>query len=132
MRVAIPIARGRVSPVFDTAGVLLVVAIDDGREVSRSRIDLQNLTAPDRVNRLTSSDVEVLLCGAISQPLYDMLEIAGIEVMPFLSGDVEVILSAYADKMISDPRFLMPGCGGTKRCRQRRRSNRRSGRKEAK
>ncbi len=132
MRIAIPISRGRVSPVFDTAGVLLVVTIDDDHETSRARIDLQNITLPDRVNRLTSSHVEVLLCGAISQPLYDMLEVAGIEVTPFLSGDIEVLLNAYVEEMISDPRFLMPGCGGTKRCRQRRRMNRRIERKETK
>jgi predicted Fe-Mo cluster-binding NifX family protein len=132
MRIAIPISRGRVSPVFDTAGVLMVVTVEDGQEISRSRVDLQDLGVPARVNQLTSSGVKVLLCGAISQPLYDMLEVAGIEVTPFLSGDVEVLLNAYCEEMISDPRFLMPGCGGSKRCRQRRRLNRHNGRKETK
>jgi hypothetical protein len=35
MRIAIPQWQGRVSPVFDVAGILLLIDIEDGREIGR-------------------------------------------------------------------------------------------------
>ena len=107
----------------------MVVNIDGAQETTRDRIEIHDLSLPDRVNRLTSSGIEVLICGAISEPLYDMLELAGIEVTPFLSGDAEGLLNAFIEERISDPRFLMPGCRGIKR-RRRRCKNRRGERKD--
>ena len=89
MIVAIPAWSGRVSPVFDTASRLLVADIDAGGEVDRRLIDLGNGSAHERVKRLTSAGIDVLLCGALSRPLFDMLEAAGLQVVPFLSGSVD-------------------------------------------
>ena len=72
MRVAIPVWQSRVSPVFDTAGHLLIVDVEDGREVHRAEASILGLSLPDRVNRLVEFDVDVLLCGAISRQLAGM------------------------------------------------------------
>ncbi len=124
VKVAVPEWKKRVSPVFDTARSVLVVDVDARKEVGRSRIELGNGPLQDRVSALIASGVTVLLCGAISRPLYDMLESAGIEVTAFLSGPTEVVLEAFMEERITDPRFLMPGCCGKKRRRNRGRRNR--------
>jgi len=124
VKVAVPEWKERVSPVFDTARSVLVVNVDARKEVGRSRIELRNGPLQDRVSALTASGVTVLLCGAISRPLYDMLESAGIEVTAFLSGPTEVLLEAFMEERITDPRFLMPGCCGKRRRRNRGRRNR--------
>lgn len=118
MKVAIPISRERVSPVFDTAETLVVVDFDGKREDSRYRVEMQSRSLPDRAKRLTGNGIEVLLCGAISRHLFDMLDAAGIKVMPFLSGNAETLLNAFIEDRISDPQYLMPGCCG-RRCRRR-------------
>jgi predicted Fe-Mo cluster-binding NifX family protein len=122
MKVAIPIFRDRVSPVYDAAETVLILEFDDRRETSRYRLDLQGGALTQRVEKLSANGVDVLLCGAISRPLYDMLELAGIKVRPFLSGDVDRVLRAYLDGRLSEPQFSMPGC-----CEKRRR--RRTGRR---
>lgn len=119
MIVAIPIWRGRISPVYDTAGCAAIVEFDRGREVSRKTVDLPGETLRQRVDSLGAAGVEVLLCGAISHRLREMLDAAGIRVIPFLSGDAECVLQAFAPKRMVDSRFLMPGCCG----RRRRRGN---------
>ena len=124
MKVAIPVWKERVSPVFDTARSVLVVVVEIRTEVTRSLIELRKGSLHDRVEALTDNGVNVLLCGAISRPLYDMLETAGIEVTPFLSGPTERVLEAFMEERISDPRFLMPGCCGKTRRRKRERRNR--------
>lgn len=121
MKIGVPIWAGRVSPVFDTAETLLVVNVDGGRQVSRERVGLPKGPLHDRVNRLAASEIDVLLCGAISRPLYDMLVAAGIDVNPFLSGEVDALLESALQRGTIDRRFLMPGCGGRGR---RRRSGR--------
>ena len=124
MKVAVPEWKDRVSPVFDTARSVLVVVVDTHKEVRRDRIELRKGPLHGRVEALTNSGVDVLLCGAISRPLYDMLETAGIEVTPFLSGSTEEVLEAFMEERIADPRWLMPGCCGKIRRRQRGRRNR--------
>ena len=130
MKVAVPEWKDRVSPVFDTARSVLVVLVNTRKEVRRDHIELRKGSLHGRVEALTNSGVNVLLCGAISRPLYDMLETAGIEVTPFLSGPIETVLEAFMEERISDPRLLMPGCCGKRRRRQRERRNRPRERKE--
>jgi predicted Fe-Mo cluster-binding NifX family protein len=117
MRVAVPVSRDRISPVFDTAERMLVVDLEDGRETSRRLAEIWSRTLPDRVGILTTGGVDVLLCGAVSRPLYDMLELAGIRVTPFLAGPAEVVLKAYLEDRLPEPQFQMPGCCGRRRRR---------------
>ena len=130
MKVAVPEWEHRVSPVFDTARSVVVVAVDSRREVSRSRIELNKGSLHDRVDALRAGGVDVLLCGAISRPLYEMLESAGIEVTPFLSGQIEELLQAFMEDRITDPLYLMPGCCQRRRRRRSKGKQRTTERKE--
>lgn len=111
MKVAIPVWQSRVSPVFDAAQWLYVFEIRDGKEVSRTQQPIWGLSASGRVNRLNELGVNVLLCGAISRPLADMIATADIKVVPWLAGDINEVLGWYMAGSPMDSRFLMPGCG---------------------
>ncbi len=112
MRLAIPVWNGRVSPVFDTAGQLLVVDIEQGGERSRRSEELSGSFPAWRVRRLEELGVSVLICGGISRPLASMLAAAGIRLVPWTAGSVEEVLTAYLGGRLPDPRWLMPGCAG--------------------
>jgi len=113
--VAIPHWQGRVSPVFDVAGSVLIVEIDAGR-VGRCRdIVLADEDPQDRAAALTAAGAGVLICGAVSWPLKIALAAAGIEVIPQICGDVESVLAAYLDGGLARDDFLMPGCRGRQR-----------------
>jgi len=114
MKVAIPHWQGRVSPVFDVAGNVLVVEIDDGVEQARRDVAFDAEDRQARAARLTETGADVLV--AVSA--------AGIEVVPQTCGDVERVLAAFIDGRLDQGAFLMPGC-----CGQRRRfqAGRRSG-----
>jgi len=125
MKVAIPHWQGRVSPVFDVAGNMLVVDIDDGVEHARRDVVLDVEDLQGRAARLTESGVNVLVCGAISRPLEMAVSAAGIEVIPQTCGDVERVLAAFINGRLNQGAFLMPGCCG--RRRRFRAGRRRSG-----
>ena len=127
MKVAVPIWKDRISPVFDTAGTLLVVDFENGLEISRYRIEMRNESLSYRVKKLKDSEADAMLCGAISRSLFDMLTAAGVEVTPFLSGNVESLLRAFIEDRLADGRYLMPGCCGWRRQKRTGRRNKPNG-----
>ena len=114
-KIAIPEWNGRVSPVFDTASELLIVETAGNEPVERRTEPITETLILQRVNRLKELDIDLLLCGSISNPLRRMVEGAGIQVVPWLSGPVEEILTAYLGGSLGNGNFAMPrgrGRGG--------------------
>lgn len=125
--VAIPHWRGRVSPVFDVAGNVLLVRIDGGAEAERRDVPFESDDPRGRAARLAECGADVLICGAISRPLEMAVTAAGLEVIPQTCGDVETVLAAYMNGGLKQDAFLMPGCCG--RRRRFRGGGRRAGRR---
>jgi predicted Fe-Mo cluster-binding NifX family protein len=109
MKIAIPVWNGLVSSVFDFAHRLLLVDIQDVRQINRSEISLSSESAPQRAGRLRTLGVDVLICGAVSQPLMYMLTASGIEVLPYVTGHVDEVLQAYITGQLGQPQFILPG-----------------------
>ncbi len=123
MNVAIPTWGGRISPVLDTAGRLLVVRADAGQPCQRREVALSAADLPGRANEVVALAVDVLICGAVSQVLEGMLVRRGIKVISHVCGDVEEVVACYLAGESPQDRFGMPGC-----CqRRRRRAGRRGG-----
>jgi predicted Fe-Mo cluster-binding NifX family protein len=119
MKLAIPVWQGRVSPVFDVAGQLLLVELTDGREIAREEQVIQEIMPDLRAKKLAELGVETLICGGISQSLEAMLADDGIRVIARICGGVEEVLAAFLARRLGDERFAMPGCCGGRRQRQR-------------
>lgn len=94
MRLAIPIWEKRVSPVFDTAERLLIVDVEEN-EISYRQGSLALCPSQQRMQLLNQLGVAILICGAITRPLWEGLVNSGIEVIPNICGDVDLILQSY-------------------------------------
>jgi predicted Fe-Mo cluster-binding NifX family protein len=121
-RIAIPLWQDRVSPVFDTAARVLLVDVDGSGPLNRFAVDLPNGSLRQRATRLAENGTDVLICGAISRPLCELVEAAGVKVKPFLSGPLDELIHAFVEGSLSDSRFAMPGCGNRRRRKRRRRA----------
>ncbi len=119
--IAIPVWEDQVSTTFDFARKLLIVEAEGAREISRSEVILSEEPVARMARQLRDLTVQVVLCGAISQPLARAMSRAGIQVIPYISGEVDPVLAAYLCGQLSEPRFLQPGCqsGARRRWRQR-------------
>jgi len=124
MRLAIPHWQGRVSPVFDVAGSLLLIDLNHGLETARRGIDLVEEPSSGRARSMVNLGIDTLICGAISRPLERAIASAGIEVISQTCGDIEQVLSAYVQGRLCQEKFFMPGCQGWK---MRHRWGRRNG-----
>ena len=127
MKLAITNWQSRVSPVFDTAEHLMILDVGDGAEVSRLEYPMAGLAPAQRIKRLAELKVDVLICGAISRPLINMMNKYEIKVIPHISGEVNDVVARYLAGRPLDGRFLMPGCGRRNRfqggCRRGRARN---------
>ena len=110
MRLAIPIWAGRVSPVFDVAGQLLVVDLREDKEVAREVHPTHALSLHRRAEFLSELGVEVLVCGAISQSLELALVDKGIRVIARISGEAVDVLRAFLANRLGEAAYRMPGC----------------------
>lgn len=115
MTVAIPQWEGRVSPVFDVARSLLLIAIEDGREVRRDEKPLDRAGLHGRAAEVSGLGVDVLICGAISAPLEERLVMSGVQVIGFVCGAIDDVVTAFLSDGLAQPAFWMPGCGGRRR-----------------
>lgn len=115
MKIAVPTWQGRVSPVFDTARHVRCFDVADGTGRPAGEVELPPEPDAARLSKLQENEVSVLLCGAISQPVAAKLSAAGIRLVPFLAGDVEEIVQAFATGRLEAECFRMPGCCGRAR-----------------
>ena len=119
MKIAVTIWEKRISPVFDSSGLLLIVEINNDKIISR-REEPFNSDAPFLlVNRLNDLNVNILICGAISQMPATVIEQGGVLLIPFIGGIVNDVLDCCAKGNSPATEFLLPGCGRMKCCRQR-------------
>jgi predicted Fe-Mo cluster-binding NifX family protein len=126
MKIAIPIWNGCVSSAFDFSHRLLLVEVENGEEVKRSEVSSSIQSIPEKANQLKTLGVEVLICGAISRSLASLVRASGIEVLPYVVGQIDEIVEAYLMGRLVRPQFILPGSwpgarrGFRRRCRARR------------
>jgi predicted Fe-Mo cluster-binding NifX family protein len=104
MKIAIAHWQSRVSPVFDVADHLFLIAVENGREVHRDSLRLAGRDPFGRARELSELGVDVLLCGAVSLTLEKALIGAGIRVLGFLAGELESVITAFLDGQLGDGR----------------------------
>ena len=112
MKVALSIWNNRISPVFDTSRHILIVEVVDGEEKSRGEHSIEELFPPLRARRIKELGIDLLICGAISNPVACLIDSLGIRLLPWVSGEVEEVLGAFKRGELAQPRYLMPGCRG--------------------
>lgn len=95
---------------FDVSTRLLVVDVEDGAEAGRNEVVLKEAQFRPRARRLTALGVDVLICGAISNGLEQMLVSAGVRVIGHSCGMVGDVLEAFISGRLTGRAFLMPGC----------------------
>lgn len=95
---------------FDTAGSVLLIDVEDGREIRRESRSLRRNELLARAGEFLKLEANVLICGAISAPLETLLISSGVHVIGFLCGPVDEVVAAFLSGNIAKPEFLMPGC----------------------
>jgi predicted Fe-Mo cluster-binding NifX family protein len=110
MKVALPIWDDRVSPVFDVAHELLVTDVNGQAVGTQATHVIAETDAAARAKTVADLGVTVLICGAISQALEQLLLSRGVRVIPRKYGDAHEVLTAHITRRLDEPQYTMPGC----------------------
>ncbi len=118
MKVGMTVWDGRISPVFDAARQMLVFDVQKGHVVGSREEPLPDDQPIRKIESLRSGGIEVLVCGAISVPVADMVRAARIQLIPYVAGSIGDVLRAFLTGHLPNPSLQMPGCcGGQRRFR---------------
>lgn len=112
MKVAVTIWGERISPLFDASRRLLIVELENACIKERSHVMFDPERPSDLARTLAALDVKVLICGAVSQIPAKIIAAGGITLIPFITGDVNHVITAYAKGDPIARAFIMPGCRG--------------------
>ena len=127
VNIAVTVWGQRVSPVFDAARTLLIAEIDHGALMGTSLLGFDPAHPGELVRLLRARQVVVLICGAVSAEPAALLEAAGFDLVPFVTGPVSRVLEAFARGQAFDRELCMPGCGAALCCGGRIRRGREIG-----
>jgi len=109
MKVAITVWGNRISPVFDSAQTILLAEIENGEIISRKREFLPRLVASRLARMVAETQIDTLICGAISERPALIIQQSGIALLSFVGGNAEQFLEDYAAGRPLEL-FRMPGC----------------------
>lgn len=110
MRAAFSLWNQRIAPVFDVAPTFYLVDHQTGRIEMETLDSAQALLPLGKVLRLVELKINTLVCGAISEPLHDMMIAYGIGVIPFVAGEVHHVIEMWLHGEFNSENHLMPGC----------------------
>lgn len=112
MRLALTVWKGRISPVCDVARRLLLLTIEGGKVTHKSERELSADSYMQQAVLLLDAKPDVLICGAISRLLADLLLAQDVRLLPFVTGTEEEVVEAYLKGAMLSPALVMPGCRG--------------------
>jgi predicted Fe-Mo cluster-binding NifX family protein len=115
LKVAFTCLDKRIAPVFDTALQVHVLEIESGRIISEKKEILPPDLPLQKTLRLKELGIQAIVCGAISMPLQAIVTAYGIQVIPFVAGDLEEVIQAWLKGGLKGNAFAMPGCCGRSR-----------------
>ena len=119
MKIALAVWKNRISPVFDSSQVVVLVDIKNGLVSDKRYEHLRTELPYERAIELSDFGVDLLICGAISQMYANLVESQGIKIIPFVAGNIDHVIESYLQGFLQGHHFQMPGCGRRNRKRLR-------------
>lgn len=110
MKTAFSSWNSRIAPVFDVARQIFIVESHEGRIVRECEEGIPGDDLSAKARQLAGLGVNTLVCGAISLTMRELVVSHGIELVPFVAGNIREVIDAWLQGMIQDERFAMPGC----------------------
>jgi predicted Fe-Mo cluster-binding NifX family protein len=110
MKTAFAYLDARIAPVFDTAQWIRVVEIESGQIIGEAKEQLAQDLPMQKTLRLAELGINTLVCGAITRTLKAMITAYGIQVIPFVAGDLRTVIQAWRTGDLRGSAFVMPGC----------------------
>ena len=115
MCVALAAFENNIATVFDSSNKLILIKPPFYNLDNAESIVIKNNTLNELFHLLKINNVKILICGAISGCTRRSLEAQQIQVIPWITGDIESVIEAFKSNKMFPPSFIMPGCSRYRR-----------------
>jgi predicted Fe-Mo cluster-binding NifX family protein len=95
MKIAIPFFRNRVSNRLDSSENILIVTLDKGTIKNQKKIRLVHNEPRMMTNILNQLEVDVLICGGITEYYAKRFAHSQIQVIPWVTGELDDVIKSY-------------------------------------
>ena len=108
-KVAIPIFQNRVSPVLDSCRHMLLIDMEQGADMKRETVYLDEMSLTERCRIFEKLDVAIVICGGVSEVFANLLTGVHIRLINGIAGGIDDVITAFLEERLDKPRFYMPG-----------------------
>jgi predicted Fe-Mo cluster-binding NifX family protein len=109
MKIAIPLFGSRVSPRFGCEPEILIVDIEEHKEINRRKFSTMELGIPQRISLLSSLCVDTLICGGIDTFCLRSLSAKGFQIIPGVIGEADEALNYFLSGELREGQCLRRG-----------------------
>jgi predicted Fe-Mo cluster-binding NifX family protein len=95
MKIAVPRLGEAVAPCFGYCSTMAIFTVDSGRVVNQIDFPLKSGEPFDRVRLLRDQGVNTIICGGMQDVFEAALRVNGIQVISWVSGNVDDLLRLY-------------------------------------
>ncbi len=72
-----------------------IITVENGEAVNQERLPMANLNLPQRIEQITSSGVDKVICGGIDGFSLNQLGNNGVEIVHDVIGEAEVVFNLF-------------------------------------
>ena len=120
MCIAIAAYGNRIASLFESSEKFVIIQSPSYDIKNSKSIIISNNSPNELFQLLKNNNIKTLICGAISGCIRNQLEARNIEVIPWITGDIQSVALAFCSNNLVSSSFMMPGCGKKGRCRHHR------------
>jgi len=108
MCLALAAFNDRIAALFETANRFVFVDLPLMEPPELKSVPVVTQTLAGMLKQIQENNTTILICGAIHKGMAWNLISAGIQVVPWITGDVTTILTAFQKDALEN--YVMPGC----------------------
>ena len=115
MKIAIPVFHTKISPRFDSSQKFVLLQIEKKNVRKRENLPTKDWPVSAKIKQLVDLGVDTLICGGIDLESMQHLNINGIKVYSWITGEVEDALTCFINRELESGDIL--GTHGRKKGR---------------
>lgn len=112
MKIAVPAFGEMIAATFDFAGEIVILDCINGIVINKQRSVFIEEYLPLRAAKLKELGIEVVICGAISNPAIVILQYHTIRVIAGIAGEIDAVTSEFLNGNSTLLRYSLPGFAG--------------------
>ena len=119
MCVALAAFGDKIASLFESSNRFIIIQSPSYKFENSESIQIQNNSFNELLHLLKQNNAKILICGAISSRTRRLMEAQKIQVIPWITGNVQSVVEAFFSDNLFSPLFVMPGCRGKGRHERR-------------